>query len=779
MSEPDTQEDRSISSDLWCLAAAAAVVPLILVVAAPWRLRPAAVNARIDSSDNGGWLWPAATWISALCWVLAGPAIVIAGSPLFVPILLPGLVIWARRIADSGRTPAALTLSDAWSAAGAHYGTVDGRRLVRGGAVALLAASVFWGAGVRLPHWPLVATIASGISALALLAITVFAHQVGSLFRELEAQTTAESLAFAATWDARIAQILHVTPSTLAAEGRYAMASDGSFVISRIPASAVVDRTRIEALVEAHAPEFTCASASYSEVILAPASAEVLNARQARAVSGGLFVGMAELESTPARPNARAFQLADGIGSSRAEDIAELVSTSGWTLVELLPARRTAVAARLDGETLALRDRMSGMLAARPWEVELVLTRDDYGQISAVDILRYPAAKFGVIGERRETAWRELIAAVPGAGAGWTTEDDSVRGTARLAFGAVRELPGLVKLSALVPCVLDSGSWSTLPLGVDASGDVASVGLTLGPHCLTVGPTGSGKTILLLAIVTAALTRDHRVILIDPIKGGVDFATVRPYLSAFAEDVRSAAAVMTAVCAEVTRRKNVLKTHGVGFWMDLPVGVRAAEGIAPWTVVIDEYASLILPAPAPKALDKEHPLVVEATALNIAKELVGAYAGKIAREARFVGVHLSLALQRPDASILGGEFRSNLTSTIQLAKPGSLPAREALTMLFPGDQTRQASEVLAELDDGHSRGLAVMAAEGGTVQGFRVAYAPASEIPGLLDAAGVEKPVPLVFPPLEDFTPRLKGRLSPAPAKAAPVALPGYDDFSL
>ena len=128
----------------------------------------------------------------------------------------------------------------------------------------------------------------------------------------------------------------------------------------------------------------------------------------------------------------------------------------------------------------------------------------------------------------------------------------------------------------------------------------------------------------------------------------------------------------------------------------------------------------------------------ESYAANAAKANILFYAGKIAREARFVGVHLAIATQRPDAKYLEGEFRSNLTSGAVLVKPKAPPAPETLRMVFPGTST-EASAVVEALDNG-SKGLALVAAEGGSVSGIKVGFAEAYEIPTILEELGISKP---------------------------------------
>lgn len=170
----------------------------------------------------------------------------------------------------------------------------------------------------------------------------------------------------------------------------------------------------------------------------------------------------------------------------------------------------------------------------------------------------------------------------------------------------------------------------------------------------------------------------------------------------------------------------------------MPADVREREGVRPVSLIIDELASLLAEAAVPKGLPKDDPDVLEAQELNGHKAILSLYVGKIARELRFVGIHLLLAMQRPDAVFFGGgEGRSNLTSVLQLAKPGSPPSLDAIRMVFTGDSAQEAFETLRALDDGRSRGLGVVAGDGGGVDGVRVAYAPMRDLPGILAARGM------------------------------------------
>lgn len=105
-------------------------------------------------------------------------------------------------------------------------------------------------------------------------------------------------------------------------------------------------------------------------------------------------------------------------------------------------------------------------------------------------------------------------------------------------------------------------------------------------------------------------------------------------------------------------------------------------------------------------------------------------------------------------------------------------------MVFPGDQTQVAADTIRELDDGESKGLATIAADGGDVQGFRVGFGAPSEILGLLAALGVPEPRKWTITGPEEapkpFSPIVPsgGPSRPlAPGSAGPTVQPKFVDI--
>ena len=439
------------------------------------------------------------------------------------------------------------------------------------------------------------------------------------------------------------------------------------------------------------------------------------------------------------RPDAQRLTLAPDFKGSQVDALAEQARQRGFDLVEVSLHEKYAIIAHLSPEARAIRNRLASFLKVRPWEVEVAveLDPDNPRVVDLVQVLRAP--EVGTDAEKRLAVWRAAVLVIPGAHADWRIEEDLVSGRAVLERRDPLRLPQRVPLADLT-IDFDPDLWDFIPHGQDTGARVVGQKLSV-PHGLVAGETGAGKSYFLLAHAVGALSRGHDLIVVDPTKNAVDFTPLHPWCAAVAvTTLPEARAVIETVYAERVRRQKVLQAHGIGFWAKLPADVRAAEGIRPVTVIIDEAASLLEDSSANlSALDKDDPLRVEFEQDRVAKTIIRLYLGKLGREARNVGIHMVLGVQRPDTSFLPGEFRANIGQKVQLKVPGSAPmAPESLRMLFPGQFAPEASDLLGRLGD--MPGSGVTMAEGGAgVAAFRVAYEDALRLPALLEARGVPR----------------------------------------
>lgn len=182
-----------------------------------------------------------------------------------------------------------------------------------------------------------------------------------------------------------------------------------------------------------------------------------------------------------------------------------------------------------------------------------------------------------------------------------------------------------------------------LVLGESYTGPV-TVNLTHIPHILLGGSTGSGKSVLLKLLLMQALRKGAEVYIAD-FKGGVDFPKVwheKCRMCFTEEDLRYTLDQLVAV---LEYRKNAFKALGCP---NIDAYNETTEQPLPRLIfACDEVAEM---------LDKTG-------ADNERKKLLAQIENKlstIARQGRAFGIHLILATQRPDATIIPGQIRNNM-----------------------------------------------------------------------------------------------------------------------
>ena len=172
------------------------------------------------------------------------------------------------------------------------------------------------------------------------------------------------------------------------------------------------------------------------------------------------------------------------------------------------------------------------------------------------------------------------------------------------------------------------------------------------PHTLIAGATGSGKSVLIQALLldiaasnSSQLTHIH---LIDP-KMGVDYAAVErlPHLQGgVVVDQPRAIKVMEDLVAEMERRYDLFRQRGARDIRNYNGKVDKAEQL-PWTFLVhDEFAEWMLS--------------------DDYKAAVTANVSRLGVKARAAGIHLIFAAQRPDANVMPMQLRDNLGNRLIL-----------------------------------------------------------------------------------------------------------------
>jgi S-DNA-T family DNA segregation ATPase FtsK/SpoIIIE len=172
------------------------------------------------------------------------------------------------------------------------------------------------------------------------------------------------------------------------------------------------------------------------------------------------------------------------------------------------------------------------------------------------------------------------------------------------------------------------------------------------PHTLIAGTTGSGKSVLMqniiLAIACTNSPAQARIVLIDP-KRGVDYFAFDglPHLEGgLIEDQPTAIAKLNDLVAEMERRYSVLRQNRVGDIYKLNAKPDATERLPYLWVIHDEFAEWMM--------------------TDEYRETVTNTVNRLGIMARAAGIFLIFAAQRPDATVMPLQLRTNLGNRLVL-----------------------------------------------------------------------------------------------------------------
>jgi len=228
-------------------------------------------------------------------------------------------------------------------------------------------------------------------------------------------------------------------------------------------------------------------------------------------------------------------------------------------------------------------------------------------------------------------------------------------------------------------------------LGKDSSGEALVSDLTEMPHLLIAGTTGSGKSVCINSIITSILlTRrpdEVKLILIDPkMVEMTAFTTIAHLMCPIVTETQRAVQILGWATVKMDERysllaearvKNVTEYNALGAEEIIerfePSSAEEEAKIPkrmPYIViVIDELADLMMTAP---------------------KE-IEAYIVRLAQKSRAVGIHIVLATQRPQVTVVTGLIKSNMPTRIGFRVAARLDSRIVLdqngaeTLLGEGD----------------------------------------------------------------------------------------------
>ena len=232
------------------------------------------------------------------------------------------------------------------------------------------------------------------------------------------------------------------------------------------------------------------------------------------------------------------------------------------------------------------------------------------------------------------------------------------------------EVPNVRRSSVTLGDVLapaGEGGPLLLAIGKDVAGAPVLADLATMPHLLIGGTTGSGKSVAINAMLMSILMRttpaEVRLILIDPKRVELSAYNSVPHLYVpVVTEPKEAASALAWSVSEMERRLKVLQGAGakhIGAYNGMVQsgkGPEGAEELPYLVIVIDELADLMMVA---------------------AKEVEDSVV-RIAQLARAAGIHLIVATQRPEANVVTGIIKANITNRIAFNVASSIDSRVIL-----------------------------------------------------------------------------------------------------
>ena len=228
-----------------------------------------------------------------------------------------------------------------------------------------------------------------------------------------------------------------------------------------------------------------------------------------------------------------------------------------------------------------------------------------------------------------------------------------------------------------------SGSRLTFALGRDVAGRAQAVDLAKMPHLLIAGATGSGKSVMVNALITSLLCNatpdDLRLILMDLKRVELAGYNGLPHLMVpvITEPERAKAALKWAVGEMEARYRRFAGATARNIKSFNDTRVDPADRLPYIVIVVDELADLMMR----EGKNVEDPIV------------------RLAQKARATGIHMVLATQRPSVNVVTGLIKANFPSRIAFAMASQIDSRTILDapgaedLIGRGDMLYQPSDL--------------------------------------------------------------------------------------
>ena len=228
-----------------------------------------------------------------------------------------------------------------------------------------------------------------------------------------------------------------------------------------------------------------------------------------------------------------------------------------------------------------------------------------------------------------------------------------------------------------------SESKLTFALGRDVAGEAKAVDLAKMPHLLIAGATGSGKSVMVNAVITSLLCKatpdDVRMILMDLKRVELAAYNGLPHLlvPVITEPERAKAALKWAVNEMEARYRRLAGASARNIRAYNDTRADPDDRMPYIVIIIDELADLMMR----EGKNVEDPIV------------------RLAQKARATGIHMVLATQRPSVNVVTGLIKANFPSRIAFAMASQIDSRTILDapgaedLIGRGDMLYQPSDL--------------------------------------------------------------------------------------
>lgn len=232
-----------------------------------------------------------------------------------------------------------------------------------------------------------------------------------------------------------------------------------------------------------------------------------------------------------------------------------------------------------------------------------------------------------------------------------------------------------------------------LALGVNIGGNPMYYDLAKMPHMLVAGRTGSGKSVFVQSIITSVVyhfTPDKcKIIIIDP--KGVDFGFWDdiPHLITPIVKLDPGAAVNALKWAvremeERYKQLGVLNARNIESYNEAAAAKRKAGEKVTRQVPVgtdEETGELLFETQEIDLSDMPYIVIIideVADLMALARKDVEMCVMRIAQKARAAGIHLVMATQRPDATVITGTIKANFPTRISFQARSNIDSRTTL-----------------------------------------------------------------------------------------------------